>query len=457
MMSKSAVHSDNRKLNDLSFLSPEAINSLQNEKLAKQFELIAQYHPFYKDRSQKLGVELSSLNLSNLDRFPVTSKADLAENFDDFQLQLPDEFADPIWDIAYTSGSTSKPIPIYQTSRDFRTILLTQRRMAEIRGMNSEDRILNLFPLTQYPHGAWTRANHAAATLGAYVACGMSGSADGEFGATRSLSEVAQLAARIEATVFWGVPSYVKKVLDQIAKEGLKIPKLRMIAVSGEACTTQMKSSLIELAAQIGAEVQVSNSLGASELQCGLVECKDGAGFHNPAPELFYFSVLDDAGMEVSEDTFGTLAVTHLDRRGTTLIKYLLGDQVRLTRSACPECGRSGGRIIAHQGRAGTLIKIRGQLVDRAVLERCVSEFPGVLDYMILISKENPLDGLSEDRLNIEIATKDGEKSDDISIALAAQIKKEINVSPKITSVEIGDLHVENVSIKTTKFRDERS
>ena len=76
---------------------------------------------------------------------------------------------------------------------------------------------------------------------------------------------------------------------------------------------------------------------------------------------------------------------------------------------------------------------------------------------MILISKENPLDGLSEDRLNIEIATKDGEKSDDISIALAAQIKKEINVSPKITSVEIGDLHVENVSIKTTKFRDERS
>ena len=219
MISTNELHSSTQAREDVSFLSPQAINSLQNEKLIKQFELIAKYHSFYKERSQKLGLELSSVNLSNLDDFPVTSKADLAENFANFQLQLPDEFSDPIWDIAYTSGSTSKPIPIYQTSRDFRTILLTQRRMAEIRGMNSEDRILNLYPLTQYPHGAWTRANHAAATIGAYVACGMSGSSDGELGATRSLSEVAQLAARIEATVFWGVPSYVKKVLDQIKRE----------------------------------------------------------------------------------------------------------------------------------------------------------------------------------------------------------------------------------------------
>lgn len=449
-------HSSNQGLKDVSFLSPQAINSLQNEKLINQLELIARYHPFYKDRSQNTGIQLRSVNLSNLDDFPVTSKADLAENFDNFQLQLPDEFTDPIWDIAYTSGSTSKPIPIYQTARDFKTILLTQRRMAEIRGMNSGDRILNLFPLTQYPHGAWTRANHAAATLGSYVACGMSGTSDGEFGATRSLSEVAQLAGRIEATVFWGVPSYIKKVLDQIKKEQFTIPKLRMIAVSGEACSVQMKSSLIELAACLGADVHISNSLGASELQCGLVECKDGAGFHNPAPELFYFSVLDAAGREVNEDTFGTLAVTHLDRRGTTLIKYLLGDQVRLTRAACPECGRAGGRIIAHQGRAGTLIKIRGQLVDCAVLERCVSEFPGVKDYMILVSKENPLDGLSEDLINIEVATKDDEQSGEFISTLASQIKRKTNVSSKITLVEIGDLHVENVSIKTTKFRDER-
>lgn len=456
MMSTHTSHSSVQAREDVSFLSPQEISAVQNEKLVKQFELVEQYHSFYKARSQKLGIKLSSLTLSNLDDFPATSKTDLAENFDSFRLELPDEFSDPIWDISYTSGSTSTPIPIYQTSRDFRTILLTQRRMAEIRGMNSEDRILNLYPLTQYPHGAWTRANHAAATLGAYVACGMSGSSDGEFGATRSLSEVAQLAARIEATVFWGVPSYVKKVLDQIEKESLTIPKLRMIAVSGEACSSQMKSSLIELAARIGADVQISNSLGASELQCGLVECKDGAGFHNPAPELFYFSVLDHAGREVNEDTFGTLAVTHLDRRGTTLIKYLLGDQVRLTRSACPECGRAGGRIIAHQGRAGTLIKIRGQLVDRAVLERCVSEFPGVIDFMILVSKENPLDGLSEDLIKIEVATKDSERSDQFASALAAEVKKKINVTPKITLVEIGNLHVENVSIKTTKFRDER-
>jgi phenylacetate-CoA ligase len=441
---------------DASLLSPEELFVLQNERLIKQFELVSKFHPYYRKISFELGIELDSFSLSNLDSFPVTTKSDLAGNFDNFRLELPDEYSDPLWDIAYTSGSTSKPIPIYQTSRDFKSILLAQRRMAEIRGMNSKDRILNLFPLTQYPHGAWTRANHAAATLGAYVACGMSGSSDHEFGATRNISEVAQLAARIESTVFWGVPSYVKKVLDQISKENLTVPTLRMIAVSGEACTTQMKNSLIDLALRIGADVQISNSLGASELQCGMVECKDGAGFHNPAPELFYLSVLDEKGLEVDEDTFGTLALTHLDRRGTTLIKYLLGDQVRLTRAACPECGRAGGRIIAHEGRAGSLIKVRGQLVDRAVLESCVSEFPGVSDYMIMISKENPLDGLSEDLLDIEVATTEGQQAEVFVSALIAQVKREISVSPTIRLVDVSNLHLENISIKTTKFRDER-
>lgn len=441
---------------DPSFLSPRELFEVQNCKFRSMLDLITKFHPYYKKLLANLDLNTNSIDLTSLDLLPVTSKSDLAENFEDFRLKLPQEYNDPLWDIAYTSGSTSVPIPIYQTSRDFRTILFAQRRMAKIRGMYPSDRILNLFPLTQYPHGAWTRANHAAATLGSYVACGMSGSPDEEFGATRSIGEVAQLAAEVDPTVFWGVPSYIKKVLDQVAKENLTIPSLRMIAVSGEACTVQMKLSLIDLAKAVGANVQVSNSLGASELQCGLVECQDGSGFHNPAPELFYFSAVDESGHEVDENTFGTLSVTHLDRRGTTLIKYLLGDQVRLTRSVCLQCGRAGGRIVAHQGRAGALIKIKGQLVDRSVLERCVSEFPGISDYMIMIKKVDPADGLSEDLLSIEIATSSQVEQVAYCNDLAQQVKKQINVSPKIKLVEIDNLSVENVSIKTTKFRDER-
>ena len=441
---------------DPSFLSVEDVFELQNKNFKQMIKVVFDSHPFYRKLFTEEGLDVDTLSLSNFDLLPLTSKSDLSEHFEDFKLQLTGSSFDPLWDIAYTSGSTSAPIPIYQTSRDFRAILLAQRRMAEIRGMDSTDRILNLFPLTQYPHGAWTRANHAAATLGAYVACGMSGSPDEEFDATRSMLDVVKLAARLNPTVFWGVPSYIKKVFDRLALENLTVPDLRMIAVSGEACTDAMKSDLVALAKKVGANAVVSNSLGASELQCGLVECVDGIGFHNPAPELFYFAVVDENGCEVDEDSFGTLSVTHLDRRGTTLVKYLLGDQVKLTRSSCPACGRAGGRIVGHQGRAGSLVKIRGQLVDRGALERCIGEFSGVIDYMIRVKKVDPLDGLSEDLLNIEVATSISGNTDAFCLELAQSVKKQINVSPAIEVVELNDLSIENVSIKTTKFRDER-
>jgi hypothetical protein len=41
-------------------------------------------------------------------------------------------------------------------------------------------------------------------------------------------------------------------------------------------------------------------------------------------------------------------------------------------------------------------------------------------------------------------------------LELAQSVKKQINVSPAIEVVELNDLSIENVSIKTTKFRDER-
>ena len=75
---------------------------------------------------------------------------------------------------------------------------------------------------------------------------------------------------------------------------------------------------------------------------------------------------------------------------------------------------------------------------------------------MIMISKENPLDGLSEDLLDIEVATTEGQQAEVFVSALIAQVKREISVSPTIRLVDVSNLHLENISIKTTKFRDER-
>src|SRR5690606_13480344 len=114
---------------------------------------------------------------------------------DDFRLRTEDGQLPETWDIVYTSGSTGPPTAIYQTTHDYPRILHAQRRMADIRGVTSNDRIANLFPLTERPSGSWLRVNDHAAAIGASVVSGLSGASRGEFSATRRMLEVVPIVA----------------------------------------------------------------------------------------------------------------------------------------------------------------------------------------------------------------------------------------------------------------------
>ena len=78
----------------------------------------------------------------------------------------------------YTTVSSGAPTPFVSTAYDFVNILALNRNMLRLRGVTGEDSILNLFPLTKYPHGAFPRVLHAAAACNIPVVSAMPGRAN---------------------------------------------------------------------------------------------------------------------------------------------------------------------------------------------------------------------------------------------------------------------------------------
>ncbi|MEV4201571.1 phenylacetate--CoA ligase family protein [Micromonospora globbae] len=435
---------------------PARLRDVQDRALRTIIGRVAADHPFYRDLWAEHGVDPRAVRgVEDLPLLPLTTKSMFTAAPQRFRLQPDGSPERQLWDIAYTSGSTSAPAPIYQSAYDFHAILAAQVRMAEIRGMRGDDRIANLYPLTPQPHGAWTRANHAAAVLGATVVCGMSGVSPW-FGVTRRLGEVAGLLVRTRPTVLWGVPSYVRRVVDEVARRGGTLPDVRMLALSGEATTAPMAAQLKDLLACVGApDVVVSNSLGASELQYGLVECAPGAGFHNPVPELLHLDAVDDRGRPVPPGTPGAFTMTHLDRHGTVLVRYLLGDRVEVDHDPCPRCGRLGGRVVAHHGRAGGSLKIKGQLVDTTVLETTVATVSGVVDHRAVVRRSDPADPLSGDELVVQVALAPATERG-VTEQVSAAVKLATRVTPMVEVTTLDALFPADERMKPRRFVDER-
>ena len=195
----------------------------------------------------------------------------------------------------YTTGSTGDPTPFTSTSYDFLNILAVNRNMLRLRGVKGDDVVLNLFPLTRYPHGAFARAMNAAAAYNIPVVAAMPGSpSERHPNLGNRMDEVCALAGRSNATILWGVPSYMRKMFGRAEELGVRLQSVRLVFVTGEGFGEEARRDLVERLKRLGApDPRISVSYGATEMQGGMVECAPGAGYHNPAPLQFHFEAVD--------------------------------------------------------------------------------------------------------------------------------------------------------------------
>ena len=425
----------------------------RDERLRHMLALCARGHEYY--RRKWAGIDLAAVRgVDDLERLPLTSKQDLMADPEAFRLRVPElplhERA--LWEVIYTTGSTAEPTPVYNTTHDYHSYLFQSRRVAEISGIHETDVIANLFPLTPAPMGAFLRSATNAYAAGATICAALPGAAHGSFDVHRSLDYAVHTVDVHRATILWGVPSFLRRVLLRAKELRADFRSVRMCAISGEATTPEMREELRRCLRELGAAgTTVFDRYGSTELGA-FAQCREEGDWHNPAPEIQYHEVVDpQTGRRLPDGERGALAVTHLDRRGTVLIRFLVGDVVSLSRAPCPHCGRTSERIVGPVVRGSDLVKVKGMLINPGALVAALAAMPGLDEFQVLVRRENQSDPYSMDELVVRVACDPALASKVATCALEVT-----RVRATVEVVEAKEIYDPGRQAKAKRFVDAR-
>jgi phenylacetate-CoA ligase len=429
----------------------------QSEKLRFMLALCARGHPYYRGLWSEAGIDISRIEtLADLEQLPLTPKTALMTDPESFRLRL-DELPlqeRTLWEIIYTTGSTADPTPVYNTTHDYNAYLFQSQRVAAISGILETDIIANLFPLTAAPMGAFIRSATNAYAAGAAIFATLPGASHGPYDIRRSIDDAVRMIDMHRATILWGVPSFVRRVLLRAKELGADFRSVRMCAITGEASSRALREDLRQCLRELGsAGTTVFDRYGSTELGA-FAQCQEDGDWHNPTPELQYHEIVDpDTGRRLPDGERGALALTHLDRRGTVLIRFVVGDVVSLDRRPCPVCGRTSERVVGPVVRSKDLVKVKGMLINPAVLIDTLQAIAGIEEFQVVVQRADPSDPLSRDELVVRIACAD---RGSLSEVVAMKVREAVRVRPRVEFADAKSIFDVGQHTKAQRFIDKR-
>ena len=438
------------------------LHALAATRLRRTLAAVAAAHPFYRARFHALGLRPEDIrSVDDLQALPLTHKDDYISDPEAFRLRpddLPADFSAEervLWDVAYTTGTTSgRPSPFYNTAHDAYAIWDQARRCNAAEGLTSADRVANLYPLAGFPTGAFLSVVRSTMIAGLPVVHGLTGAANSEFKVRNSLAEAVDTVARFRPTVLWGVPSFIRRFLDEACRRDADLSEVRLVLTSGEPVPATLRATSREQLARLGARaIEIRARYAFTEMQGGLVQCADEAAPQNLCPDLYHLEVVEPAtGRPLADGESGALAITHLHRRGTVLLRYLVGDIVALSRTPCPICGREGERVVATPRRTGSLVKCRGMLVNTDVILDTLSAMAGSAQFQVVFAAASGPEAM--ERLVIRIE-RDADAS--VEAEVVRRVRAAVSLRPEVEFVARGSLYDPERAIKAKRILDLRT
>lgn len=448
-------------LPDMLHQPSEAVGALQDSLLQRMVELCYEHHPYYSKLMRSEGIRPEHIrNRAELERLPPSSKKEFLADPEAFRMGpegLPGNEG-TLWKVLYTTGTTTgRPAPIYVTAHDHFAYMYAFQDRKDLIGLRDTDLIANLFPMTGFPMGAYSRAADEAGAVGAAIMFGNTGRTDAMFPVNRSLDAAVAAAARHRVTVLWGVAGFVRRVLMRAQELGADFSSVRMVMTTGEASSPAMREDFRRRMRELGcADTVIVNRYGSTEQGGTMIECCEGSGFHSGLPDQLFHEVVDDeTGRRLPDGAPGMLAVTHLNRRGTVFLRYKVGDVGSLDHSPCPHCGRTSVRLSSRPVRTGDIIKIKGALVNLGNLKEEFDRMPGVDEYQIVVTSQDPSDPFSMDDLVIRLAPS-ADALDGIAARMAEEVTRLTNLRPTVELVERDQIYDPTSPAKPKRIVDLR-
>jgi len=236
-----------------------------------------------------------------------------------------------------------------------------------------------------------------------------------------------------------GITSYVSHWLDlakKLVDEGT-VPPITTFTncfCAGEPISEKYAETIGAQFAAIGCEgVKVHEIYGSTELKVAFYECEPGAKPH-VSPEHFFVECLDPQTREpVKTGEPGVFVFSHIGWRGTVFLRYWTGDLVRggVSWDKCRSCELVTPRLNTPIVRAARdFTKIKGARVLYFDLEDSVRRVPGVKLFQILITKQEPENQQSRDRVRVFVARSEEEPERRIHEQIGKRMKLETEISP---------------------------
>jgi phenylacetate-CoA ligase len=357
--------------------SKDTLAALQLERLKKTLHQAYGHVPHYKKKLDAAGVHPDDLKeLSDLAKFPFTTKEDLRQNYPFGMFAVP---MAEIVRVHASSGTTGKPTVVGYTRGDIETWSLLMARSIRAAGGRSTDKIH-----VAYGYGLFTGglgAHYGGEYLGATVIPVGGGFTERQV----------QLIQDFKPDMIMVTPSYMLAIADEFERQGLKPSdcSLRLGIFGAEPWTESMRA---EIERRMG--LQALDLYGLSEVMGPGVaqECAETRDGLTVWEDHFFPEIIDpDTGRVLPDGEEGELIFTSLTKEAMPVIRYRTRDLTRLL----PGTARTMRRIERVKGRSDDMLIIRGVNVFPSQIEAVLGQEPQLAPHYVLeVSRPQNLDEL---------------------------------------------------------------
>lgn len=406
---------------DIEFASRDRISTLQLERM--QWSLMHAYTnvPHYRKAFDDAGVHPSDLkDLSDLAKFPFTTKADLRENYPFKMFAVPQ---DRVSRIHASSGTTGRPTVVGYTSNDLNNWADLIARSLSAGGVRSSDKVH-----VAYGYGLFTGglgAHYGAERLGCTVIPMSGGMTERQI----------QLIEDFEPDAIMVTPSYMLTIVDAVIKKGIDPSKtsLRVGVFGAEPWTEQMRTELEQQLDMHAVDIYGLSEIMGPGVAMECVETKDGLHIWE---DHFYPEIIDPVTGEVLPDgEEGELVFTSLTKEALPIIRYRTRDLTRLL----PGTARSMRRMQKVTGRTDDMIILRGVNLFPTQIEELILTVPALApQFQCVLERPGRMDTLTvrvEARPDAAISAHAAASS-----ALQKLVKNKIGVTVEVSVLEPGGL-----------------
>ncbi|MBK5092647.1 MAG: AMP-binding protein [Actinobacteria bacterium] len=448
-------------------------------------DYIYPYHPYYRKLFKENKIDPSRLQTyDDLRRIPITTKEDTIADQKAFILQpkvgesdydvaelstskkleymwktlttryirdlygKPRSFHDRVaqtalgeWNpIHYhmSGGTTGLPSMATYTNHDIKNVIPYIAGMLYLFGWEPNMRGLNMFP--GLPHLDFFQVVFAELTVdngaGIFHTCG---------GKAIPTESQVLIAGLLPFDMYIAIPSYMTYWLKTAAEmiEGgmaMKPDPVKYAVLAAEPLSEEYRAKLKDQFEKIGSpDIKIIEGYGSTELRAAFFECDEQTKLHLN-PEFYYWEVLDPETKEpVPWGEPGVLAFSHIDWRGTVLLRYWMGDLIEggVVWEKCSKCGLTMPILRPPIGRAARdFTKIKGARVPLMNFQNAIRRVDGVESFQVIVTKEDEQDITSRDRVIVYACLKPGADEEVVKTNITKQVKVDTEISPDEVVIE---------------------